>query len=164
MLFDEFERWFGNLSNRFFPWNDNSNNSLNQVEGSGPYYYGYEMTIGPNGKPRVREWGNARPNTSSVLNDGVRNVYADQIIDEENKTLKIVTEMPGIEKSDIKISIESGIVHVTAERDQRKYRTDIPLSHKIVEDSAKAHYANGILEITFKLGEEKPKGKVVSVE
>ena len=25
------------------------------------YYYGFSITIGPNGIPRVREWGNIRP-------------------------------------------------------------------------------------------------------
>src|SRR3712207_6892139 len=26
-----------------------------------PYYYGYQITVGPYGKPKVREFGNVRP-------------------------------------------------------------------------------------------------------
>lgn len=40
----------------------------------------------------------------------------------------------------------------------------VPLKYKVDENSAKAKYTNGVLELTFKLAEEKPKGKTVSVE
>ena len=31
-----------------------------KVKEFGPFVYGYSMTIGPNGKPRVREFGNVK--------------------------------------------------------------------------------------------------------
>lgn len=166
MLFDrEFDRLFGTMSDRFFS-PDSSEYPLSQVQTYGPYYYGYELTVGSDGKPHIREWGNARPTTapSTVgLESEARQVHADEILDKEKNQLKVVAEMPGVEKSDIKVTVEKA-VNITAKNAERNYQTIVPLKHKIREDSAKAIYANGILEVTFNLAEEKPKGKIVTVE
>jgi len=167
MWFDrEFDRMFGTMSDRFFS-SDSSDYPLSQVQTYGPYYYGYELTIGPDGKPHIREWGNARPTTApstASLETGARQVHADEILDKEKNQLKLVAEMPGVEKSDIKVTVEKGAVNITANNAERNYQAIVPLKHKIVEDSGKARYANGILEVTFSLAEEKPKGKIVTVE
>ena len=41
----------------------------------------------------------------------------------------------------------------------KKYHAKVPLKHKVDENSAKASYKNGILQLVFKTKEEKPKGK-----
>ncbi|MDX1596566.1 MAG: archaeal heat shock protein Hsp20, partial [Nitrosopumilaceae archaeon] len=135
-----------------------------QVQTYGPYYYGYELTVGPDGKPHLREWGNARPTTAPNLESGARQVYVDEILDKDNNQLKLVAEMPGVEKSDINVTVEKETVNITAKNNERSYQAIVPLKQKIKEDSAKARYANGILEVTFSLAEEKPKGKSVIVE
>ena len=164
---DQFENTFRRMSNQFFNTGDIfENSSRDLVHTYGPYYYGYQMTVGPNGKSQVREWGNARPTSASGLldNDGAREPYVDETLNEKEKTLQLVTEMPGIEKSDIQVNVTEGIVSISAERDELKYRTKIPLKYKVDENSAKAKYTNGILSLTFALVKEKPKGKIVSVE
>ena len=165
MWFDnQIEKNFRRLSDRFFHWDDVfENQNGDQIQTYGPYYYGYQMTVGPDGKPQVREWGNVRPN--NVLSDsGVREPYVDEVLDEKNRTLKLVAEMPGIEKSDIKVNVVENKVAITAEHDKRKYKATVPLKNKVDENSAKARYSNGILELTFKLAEEKPQGKQVAIE
>ena len=73
--------------------------------------------------------------------------------------------MPGVEKSDVKIVVENKTVDLSAEHDGKKYHAKVPVEHKVDENSAKASYKNGVLEIVFKLAEEaKPKGKTVEVE
>jgi len=48
---------------------------------------------------------------------------------------------------------------------KKKYHVKVTLQHKVDENSAKASYKNGVLQIIFKLAEEeKPKGKTVEVE
>jgi len=133
------------------------------VQTAGPYYYGYQMTVGPDGKPVVKEWGNTRP-TTAIAESGVRDVIVDETVNEKDRILKLVAEMPGIEKSDIQVNVTDGIVSISAEHGERKYGTKIPLKYNIDENSAKAKYLNGVLELTFSLAEEKPKGKIVSVE
>lgn len=164
MWFDrEFDQIFGTLSDRFF-LPDSSEYPITQVQNYGPYYYGYTLTVGPDGKPHVREWGNTRPITAHPSTEsGARQVYVDEIVDKENNQLKLVAEMPGVEKSDINVTIEKEAVSITAKNKERNYKTAVPLKHKIKEDSANAIYANGILEVTFGLVSEEPKGKVVTV-
>ena len=161
---DQFENAFRRMSNRFFNAGDIFETPNGEkVQTYGPYYYGYHMTVGPDGKPQVKEWGNARP-TSAIPEAGVREPYVDEAVNEKDRTLTLVSEMPGIEKSDIQVSVAEGIVSISAKHGDRKYDTKVPLKYKVDEDSAKAKYINGILELTFTLAEEKPKGKVVSVE
>ena len=164
---DQFENTFRRMSNKFFNTGDIFEKLHgDQVHTYGPYCYGYQMTVGPDGKPQVREWGNARPTSASALtNDaGAREPYVDETLNEKEKMLQLVTEMPGIEKSDIQVNVSDGTVSISAEHGDRKYGTQIPLKCKVDENSAKAKYKNGILELTFALAEEKPRGKVVSVE
>ncbi len=73
--------------------------------------------------------------------------------------------MPGVEKKDVKIVVDGKIVNIDAEHGEKKYHAKVPIKHKVDENSVKASYKSGILEIIFKqLPEEKPKGKTVEVE
>lgn len=164
MFDDQFEKTFRRLSSPFFSMGDvfDAPNG-GKIQTHGPYYYGYQMTVGPDGKPIVKEWGNTRP-TTAISDSGIRDVYVDETIDEKERVLKLVAEMPGIEKSDIQITVEDDTVSISAEHGERKYGTKIPLKYNIDENSAKAKYTNGVLDLTFTLAEEKPKGKLVSVE
>ncbi|TLX96397.1 MAG: Hsp20/alpha crystallin family protein [Thaumarchaeota archaeon] len=133
------------------------------VQTFGPYYYGYSMTVGPDGKPVVKEYGNVRPGLLPTAES--REPLVDVIVDDKEKVLKLVAEMPGVEKKDIKIEVIDRTINIDAERGDRKYHTKVPIKHKVDEDSVKATYANGILEVSFKLKEEdRPKGKTVAVD
>ena len=133
------------------------------VQTFGPYYYGYSMTVGPDGKPVVKEYGNIRPGLLPTAE--TREPLVDVIVDDKEKLLKLIAEMPGVEKKDIKIEVLGKTVNIDAEHNDRKYHAKVPIKHKVDEDSVKAAYANGILEVSFKLKEEERlKGKTVSVE
>jgi HSP20 family protein len=137
--------------------------SSDNVQTFGPYYYGYSMTVGPDGKPVVKEYGNVRPGL--LPTSEIREPFVDVIVDDKEKILKVVAEMPGVEKKDIKIEVIGRTVNLDAENGDKKYHTKIPIKQKVDEDSVKATYANGILEVKFKLKEEdRPQGKRVTVE
>ena len=57
-----------------------------------------------------------------------------------------VIELPGVEKSDIKVEIKESIIFVTTINSKNYYK-EIPLTGKIIANSARARYNNGILEI-----------------
>jgi len=161
MFFDsEIDRIFRRMSNSFFNIDDIFEES--HGNGSGPYCYGYTMTIGPDGKPVVNEYGNVKPN--QLLTSDTRQPIVDTIVDEKEKVVKLIAEMPGVEKADVKIVVENNFVDISAEHDKKKYHVKVPLKHKVDENSAKASYKNGILQLIFKVVEEKPKGKTVEVE
>ena len=162
MFFDsEFDRIFKKMSNAFFNIDDMFE-EFKTSSGSGPYYYGYTMTVGPDGKPVVKEYGNVKPGL--LPTSDTREPIVDTIVDEKEKVVKLIAEMPGVEKTDVKIVVENKTVDLSAEHNEKKYHTKVPLKHKVDENSAKASYKNGILQIVFKLTENKPTGKTVEVE
>ena len=165
MFFDsEFDRIFKKMSNAFFNIDDMFEEfKTSSGSGSGPYYYGYTMTVGPDGKPVVKEYGNVKPGL--LPTSDTREPIVDTIVDEKEKVVKLIAEMPGVEKTDVKIVVENKTVDLSAEHDEKKYHAKVPLKHKVDENSAKASYKNGILQLGFKLVEEKkPKCKTVEVE
>ena len=73
--------------------------------------------------------------------------------------------MPGVNKEDIRLNVTDQYVTILAERGDKKYQADIPVSANLDESSAKAAYSNGILELKIRLKEaSKPKGKSIKVE
>ena len=160
---DEFNRIFKQMSNSFFNIDDIFEEFKTKGSSQGPYYYGYTMTVGPDGKPIVKEYGNAKPELVSAPN--TREPIVDTIIDEKEKLVKLVAEMPGVDKSDLKVVVQDKSVNLSAEHGEKKYQVNVPIQYKVEESSAKASYKNGILELIFKLAEdEKPKSTTVEVE
>ena len=137
-----------------------------KVRKLGPIVYGYSMTVGPDGKPKVREFGNvksttgvsgfARPEISSETEPLMDVITTD-------KEIKVVVEMPGITKDKITINIQGNILEVKGEDPPRRYRRTIEIPTDTDIETAKSTYNNGILEITFKK-KEQTKGKTINVE
>lgn len=140
--------------------------------------YGFNMTIGPDGKPIVKEYGNMPSSfdLSSLFNMGPTMNKIPQFgasiptkknhIKENHDTVgsygsnidfidnpaegtgKIVAEMPGVSKDDIKITYRERYMHIQANGDTKEYKESIELP-AIDEKSIKATYKNSILEVTF---------------
>ena len=140
-----------------------------KVREVGPLVYGYSMTVGPDGRPKVREFGNIRSPTSMgfasrPLISGETDPLAD--VTTTDKDVKVVVEMLGIEKKDIKINAHDDTVEVfTTDTAQRKYRKIIELPSEADIETARSTYKNGILELVFnKKAKVKPKGKQINIE
>ena len=163
MFDDEFNEVFKKMSSSFFDIDDIFEEFKVNGSNAGPFYYGYTMTVGPNGKPVVKEYGNVKP--ALLPSTDTREPIVDVIVDEKEKLVKLVAEIPGVEKTDVKILVQDKFVDISAEHGEKKYHVKVPIKHKVDENSAKASYKNGILELVFKLiEEEKPQGKKVEVE
>ena len=163
MFNEEFDRIFKRMSGSFFDIDDIFEEFKGSNSNTGPIYYGYTMTVGPDGKPVVKEYGNVKPGL--LPTSDTREPIVDVIVDEKEKLVKLVAEMPGVEKTDVKILVQDKVVDISAEHGIKKYHAKVPIKYKVDENSAKASYKNGILELVFKLFEdEKPKGKKVEVE
>lgn len=142
-----------------------------KVKEMGPFVYGYSMTVGPDGKPRVREFGNVRSPLAGFgfgafnrpLISSEREPMAD--ITTTDKEVKVILEMPGVNKENIKINVRDNSVEVKSDDPRRKYHETIDLPPETDMETAKSTYKNGILEIIFnKKKESKPKGKDIKVE
>jgi HSP20 family protein len=139
----------------------------------GPFVYGYSMTIGPDGKPKIREFGNVKP-SSDRESCGVTQPCLDvkeereplvDIID-TNGEIKVIVELPGVEKEDIKLSGTEDKLTISVEAPERKYFKEIEMSAKIDPKKAKSSYKNGVLEVTVsKIGyKKKPSGEQIKIE
>jgi HSP20 family protein len=144
-----------------------------KVKEFGPFVYGYSMTIGPDGKPKVREFGNVKSPLHGGSSGGgsftrpmissEREPLADVTTTE--KEVKVVVEMPGVSKEHIRINAYDNSVEITSDDPKRKYHQVIDLPTEADIQTAKSSYKNGILEIVFNKKEQtKPKGKQINVE
>lgn len=123
----------------------NINNLLEQLKDT--QFYGYTFTVGPDGQPIIKEFGNKSSlglNIPNTVNTNKNNV--DEIVTENE--VKFVIDMAGLEKEDIKIQVTNDFISVSGQRGERIYNEKIPLRHKVQDP--KATYLNGILELVFK--------------
>jgi HSP20 family protein len=171
----EMEREFENIEKRIpkdlvREYNTPEGGKVREV---GPMVYGYSMTIGPDGKPRVREFGNVKPSRGFGFGGGggmSRPEISGEIeplidVTTTDKEVRVVVEMPGISKDSIKVNAYDSTVEVKSEDPQRKYHRTIEVPPDTDIETAMSSYKNGILEITFKKKEQtKPKGKTIKVE
>jgi HSP20 family protein len=129
-------------------------------------YYGYSVTIGPDGKPQIREFGNVKPSLGGKLELGPREPVIETTIDEKQGKVKVVAEMPGVQKDDIKTELTENSVMIKAENGNRKYETTVRLDAPIDPNQAKASFNNGILEITMKMKNppQQQKAKTTSLK
>jgi HSP20 family protein len=142
-----------------------------KVREVGPIVYGYSMTIGPDGKPNVREFGNVKSPFSGRggLFEQQPSLSAEREplvdISSTNKEVKVVVEMPGIKKENIKINAYENSLEITSNDPERKYHKVIDLPTESDIETVKSTYNNGILEVIFnKKKQTKPKGKEIKVE
>ncbi|MGA2663750.1 MAG: Hsp20 family protein [Nitrososphaerales archaeon] len=120
---------------------------------SRPVVTGMAMGFGPEGKPRIQFFGD-----NLIGPDGFRSPIYEQVVDEKEGTLRLVFELPGIEKEDVEISALEEKVTLEAVKEERRYRTEVLLQRAIDPDSGTATYRNGLLEVAFKLRDNTNKG------
>jgi len=166
----EFEEWFRRTRKLFEEMDRMIDEMLRESfsafrEGRGrvigPYYYGFSITIGPDGVPRVREWGNIRPGVRPRISEAIE-PFTDVI--EEEEVVRIVMDMPGVEKEDINVEASETEVVVSAERGERKYRKVVTLPCRVKPETAKATYKNGVLTVTLEKVEKEKKTKCLRVK
>jgi len=159
---DEFKSIFKQMSGTLVNLADVFEMLKNAGTVSGPVFYGYTMPTGPDGKPVTQEYGNVQQDKLPTENK--REPLIDTLVDEKEKTRKIVAEMPGVEKKDVSVVVgDDKVIYIDAERGEKNYHVKVPIKHKVDAESPKATYKNCILELVFKLEDEKLKGKAIDV-
>jgi len=131
----------------------------------GPYYYGYSMTIGPDGKPVIREFGNVRRPTGIGTPELTeeREPLVDVVTGD--KVVQVIAEVPGVEKEDINLYTTEDRLTISVDTEKRKYRKEVELPVPVEAKSAKASYKHGVLEVTLdRIREKAPPGKKISIE
>ncbi len=129
----------------------------------GPFVYGYSMTIDSDGKPVIREFGNVQPSSKGPKIREEREPLVDVITTDGE--VKVVAELPGVEKKDIKLNVLDDMLTIAVETLDRKYYKEVKLPTKVEHKGAKTSYKNGVLEVTMQKTEKrKPKGEPIKIE
>jgi HSP20 family protein len=137
----------------------------------GPFVYGYSMTVGPDGKPVIQEFGNVKPSKRprafgaeqpALEPQDTREPLVDVI--NEQQQVRVVAELPGVDKSDIKTTISEDTLTIKVDSATRKYYKEVPLPAPIDPDSSRASYNNGVLEIALKKLQQKPRGREIKID
>jgi len=129
----------------------------------GPYVYGFRITIGPDGKPIVEEFGNVRRSRGRPIISEEREPLIDVI--EREDEIRVVAELPGVDKSNIKLRVVNGNkLIIQAQSEERKYYKEVELPAEVDEKSAKATYKNGVLDVVLKKKTVSEKGTEIKVE
>ena len=138
-----------------------------QVKSWGPFVYGYSVTVGPDGKPKVTEFGNLKPETPTgkpqVALEEKREPLAD-VIPAENE-IRVIVELPGVEKKDIKLSGSADKLTISVDGHERNYYKEVELPAKVDIKQATSKYKNGVLDITVpKKKREETKSEPMKIE
>lgn len=126
------------------------------VREMGPFVYGYSFSVGPDGKPVVREFGNVKPSIGggpfgapkpklSVQEE--REPLVDAILQDD--AVKVVAELPGVEKSDIVLECDGRNLTLKVNTDKRRYHKELQLPAEVDPNTSRATYKNGVLELVL---------------
>ncbi|MFZ2455911.1 MAG: Hsp20/alpha crystallin family protein [Candidatus Altiarchaeia archaeon] len=120
------------------------------------FFYGFQMTAGPDGKPELEEFGtdiaqadeetNAKPQNTNTKTHLSEDEPLTDVINGE-KEVRVLAELPGVEREDIKIEVKPSQVSLNVDTETRKYRKDIMLPCRVSTENIKTTHKNGILEI-----------------
>jgi HSP20 family protein len=151
-ILDEFDRYFEDFE-KSVEDAIRTGFSNSQQFFSKPVVKGMALGVGPEGRPTISFFGD---NTKTP--DGFRSPIVEQMVDEKEGTLRLVVELPGIEKQDIQLSALEDKVSIQAEDADRKYRVEVELQREIDPESGNATYRNGLLDVVFKQRDKANKG------
>jgi HSP20 family protein len=141
------------------------------VREMGPFVYGYSFSMGPDGKPVIREFGNVKPSLKGGPSGGVkprldvkedREPLVDTIVNPD--TVKVVAELPGVEKPDITLECDGQKLTLKVDTDKRRYYKELELPVEVDPDTSKASYKNGVLELLLTRKKTGAKAKQIAID
>ena len=122
-----------------------------------PFTYGFNINIGPNGKPTVDSFGNikAKPYSGEPEVKHTREPLTE--LSEHGDEIIVICEMPGVTREDIELKATTHSITISTKSISkgRIYHKEVELPYAINSDYARARYTNGILEVTLKKIDEK---------
>jgi HSP20 family protein len=141
------------------------------VRKMGPFIHGYSMTIGPDGKPVVREFGNIKPSPRTPFSGPRPPIeYKDEreplvdVVSEDGK-IRIIAELPGVDKNDIKLQCSEKTLTISVDIAVHKFYKEVELPAPVNPKIGKATFRNGVLQVTLNRADaKKPAGEPIRVE
>lgn len=132
----------------------------------GPFVYGYSVKIGPDGKPIVREFGNMKPGMGARREPISLQEQREPLVDiiDEDDEVKVLTELPGVEKKDIQLYATDRTLTINVDTPDRKYHKELDFPAEVEASTARSTYRNGVLETTIKKKKDRGRGTHIKIE
>lgn len=126
---------------------------LEDLGNNSPFVAGFSFKRGPDEKPYIEQFGDLIKQFGfGLANQKEATKDRAPIVDiiEEDQTIRIIIEMPGVEKRNIDLHSTETSLKIKANSQNWRYKKDIFLPCPVIPTSAKAVFKNGVLEITLK--------------
>lgn len=124
----------------------------------GPYVYGFSMSLGPDGKPVIREFGNVQKTRFGPEIKEEREPLVDVM--EEDEDVVVVAELPGVERDDIDLHTAYDELVISVDTPKRRFHKKLRLPARVDPNSTRTSYRNGVLEVRLKKILEKKREEV----
>jgi HSP20 family protein len=121
---------------------------MRNPQGTNPFVFGFSMTMGPDGKPQLRRFGNVSHDEDGIKMTPQLEPLVD-VIDEDDEII-VVAEVPGVERDEIRVRIKGNKLTIHVENPARPYHKEILLPAKVKKEDASSAIRNGILEVRLK--------------
>jgi HSP20 family protein len=125
-----------------------------------PMIYGFSMRVGPDGKPKIQEFGNTTD--PSNYQESKREPLTD-VIEEENR-IRVVVELPGVVKEDILLDTTEDTLNIEVDTPTHRFSKQLDLPCCVDPESARATYNNGVLEVCLTRVEMHKNSKKIVIE
>jgi len=113
----------------------------------GKAMYGFTVKIGGAGISKLEHFGNiVRETKTGPVVEEIREAIVD--VHEENDTIEVIAELPGVEEKDISYEINNKMLILKASGDGRKYSKEAVLPSKV--SVLTSSYKNGIYRLSLK--------------
>jgi len=122
--------------------------SSGRKEFYGPYVYGFSMSVGPDGKPVIREFGNLRKSRFGPEIREEREPLVDVMVEDDD--VVVVAELPGVEREDIELHTAPDELAISVDTPKRRFHKRLKLPIRVNPNSARSSYKNGVLEVRLK--------------
>ena len=166
---DDFERIFDEMR-KIFESGDFKDIVENMMRGgiepNKRFVHGFSVHLGPDGKPRIQEFGNrAKKTPSGPPTISEEREPLTDIIEGDND-IAITLEIPGVEKNDVDLNVTEETLEIKVDAPQRKYHKVLNLPAKVKPKTTKATYKNGVLDVVVEKRDRKKGGSgyKVSIE
>ncbi len=142
-LVEEMQR---NLQEAFKEWGADPSKS---------FVGGFQVKVGPDGKPRINTFGN-KPQVKPApggKGKGIASIVSDErepltdVID-DGATIAVTMEIPGVTREDIDLQMNETDLEISVDTERRKYHKRVKLPAAVDPKTTKATYNNGVLDVT----------------
>jgi HSP20 family protein len=148
-----FDEYMNKIEEQMAHLLDDAMQNCGQTRG---FVYGFQVSSGADGEPRIEEFGNGlgeneeaeeiKPVPKEIRTQLSEIEPLTDVIDGE-KEVRVLAELPGIDKEDIKIDVKPQKVSIKVDTQTRKYHKEIDIPAKVLTDNIRTSLKNGILEI-----------------